>query len=53
MQVTIDLDDLLLARARDISGITELDALLREALIALIMRQTVLQAAPAAGEERT
>ena len=39
MDITIDLDDVLLAKAHDLTDLTDLDDLVREALTALIERQ--------------
>jgi hypothetical protein len=39
MHATVELDDMLLKTARDCSGITDLNELLREALKALIERK--------------
>lgn len=38
MRITLNLDEALLSRARDLTGKTQPDALLREALTALIER---------------
>jgi Arc/MetJ family transcription regulator len=40
MRTTVNLDDGLVARARALSGLTERSALLREALQALIQRES-------------
>ena len=40
MRTTINLDDELLERAQQISGMTERSALLREALLALVQRES-------------
>ena len=40
MRTTINLDDALLDRARELSGLKERSALMREALEALIQRET-------------
>ena len=51
MRTTVTLDDTLVARAQDLSGVTERGALLREALKALIERETARRLARLGGTE--
>jgi Arc/MetJ family transcription regulator len=51
MRTTVTLDDTLLARAQDLSGLNERGALLREALKALIERETARRLARLGGTE--
>lgn len=49
MRTTINLDDALLARAQQLSGMDERNALLREALQALIQRESARRLARLGG----
>ena len=51
MRTTINLDDALLARAQQLSGVNERNALLREALEALIQRESARRLARLGGSE--
>jgi Arc/MetJ family transcription regulator len=51
MRTTINIDDELLARARDVSGIREKATLLREGLKALIERESARRLAALGGSE--
>lgn len=51
MRTTVTLDDTLVSRAADLSGVTERGALLREALKALIERETARRLARLGGTE--
>ena len=51
MRTTITLDDALLDRARRLSGLKERSALLREALTALIQRESAARLARLGGSE--
>lgn len=51
MRTTVTLDDTLVSRAEDLSGVTERGALLREALKALIERETARRLARLGGTE--
>jgi len=51
MRTTINLDDVLLERAHLLSGVTERSALLREALSALIERESARRLARLGGSE--
>ncbi|ODU32932.1 MAG: antitoxin [Thiobacillus sp. SCN 63-374] len=51
MRTTINLDDALLERAQALSGVTERSALLREALTALIQRESARRLARLGGSE--
>ncbi len=51
MRTTINLDDALLDRARELSGLKERSALLREALEALIQRETARRLARLGGTQ--
>ena len=51
MRTTVNLDDALLDRARKLSGLTERSALLREALEALIQRESARRLARLGGTE--
>lgn len=51
MRTTINLDDALLARAQQLSGMDERNALLREALQALIQRESARRLARLGGSE--
>jgi predicted transcriptional regulator len=52
MRTTVVLDDALLDRAQQLSGVRERTALLREALAALIQRESALRLARLGGTER-
>jgi Arc/MetJ family transcription regulator len=51
MRTTINLDDELLAQAHLISGLTERTALLREALLALMQRESARRLAKLGGSQ--
>ena len=51
MRTTLTLDDALLARAQALSGVQERSALLREALMALIERESARRLARLGGSE--
>ncbi len=51
MRTTINLDDALLARAQKLSGLSERGQVLREALVALIQRESALRLARLGGTE--
>ncbi len=51
MRTTVTLDDTLVARAEDLSGVRERGALLREALKALIERETARRLARLGGTQ--
>jgi len=51
MRTTINLDDALLDRARELSGLKERSALLRQALEALIQRETARRLARLGGTQ--
>ncbi len=51
MRTTINLDDALLARAQQLSGLPERGQVLREALIALIQRESARRLARLGGTE--
>ena len=51
MRTTLTLDDKLLAQAQKISGLTERSQLLREALLALVQRESAHRLAQLAGTE--
>ncbi len=51
MRTTVNLDDMLLERARALSGLNERSALLREALAALIERESARRLARLGGTE--
>lgn len=51
MRTTINLDDALLERAQALSGVHERSALLREALTALIQRESARRLARLGGSE--
>jgi Arc/MetJ family transcription regulator len=51
MRTTLALDDELLAKARGLTGLTEKSALVREALTALIERETARRLARLGGSE--
>jgi len=51
MRTTINLDDALLERAQELSGIQERSALLREALAALIQRESARRLAQLGGSQ--
>lgn len=51
MRTTLSLDDDLLAEARDLTGLVEKSALLREALRALIQRESARRLARLGGAE--
>ncbi|OGB22278.1 MAG: antitoxin [Burkholderiales bacterium RIFCSPLOWO2_02_FULL_57_36] len=51
MRTTINLDDELLAQAQRISGLTERTQLLREALLALVQRESARRLAKLGGTQ--
>ena len=51
MRTTVNLDDVLLDRARKLSGLSERSSLLREALEALIQRESARRLARLGGTE--
>jgi len=51
MRTTVNLDDDLLARAHEVTGISERTALIREALTALVQREAALRLARLGGTE--
>ncbi len=51
MRTTVNLDDDLLARAHEVTGILERTALIREALTALVQREAALRLARLGGTE--
>lgn len=51
MRTTINLDDELLAQAQRMSGLTERTQLLREALLALVQRESARRLAKLGGTE--
>lgn len=51
MRTTLSLDDTLLAKAQQLTGVTETSALIREALRALIARESARQWARLGGTE--
>lgn len=51
MRTTINLDDELLAQAQKLSGLNERTALLREALLALVQRESAQRLARLGGAE--
>ena len=51
MRTTVTLDDALLDRAKHLSGLQERSALLREALTALIQRESAIRLARLGGTE--
>jgi Arc/MetJ family transcription regulator len=51
MRTTLTLDDQLLAQAQKISGLTERTQLLREALLALVQRESAHRLAQLGGTE--
>jgi len=51
MRTTVNLDDALLARAQQLSGVQERNSLLREALNALIQRESARRLARLGGSE--
>jgi Arc/MetJ family transcription regulator len=51
MRTTLALDDKLLADARELTGLTEKSALVREALVALIQRESARRLARLGGSE--
>ena len=51
MRATINIDDEIIARAQDLSGLQERSALMREALNALIQRESARRLAKLAGTE--
>ena len=53
MRTTLTLDDDLLSRAHQISGLTERSVLVREALTALIERESARRLARLGGSERS
>lgn len=51
MRTTVNLDDALLERAQSLSGVQERSALLREALAALIQRESARRLAQLGGSQ--
>ena len=51
MRITFNLDDELLAQAQQISGLTERTLLIREALLALVQRESARRLARLGGSE--
>ena len=51
MRTTVNIDDALLARAQQLSGVNERNTLLREALQALIQRESARRLARLGGSE--
>lgn len=51
MRTTLNLDDALLERAQRLSGLQERSALMREALLALIQRESAKRLAQLGGSE--
>ena len=51
MRTTINLDDELLAQAQQVSGLTERTQLIREALLALVQRESARRLARLGGTE--
>lgn len=51
MRTTVNIDDTLMSRAQALSGVQERSALLREALTALIQRESARRLARLAGSE--
>ena len=51
MRTTVTLDDALVARAQRLTGLTERSALLREALTALVQRESARRLARLGGTE--
>jgi Arc/MetJ family transcription regulator len=51
MRTTVTLDDELVARAQELTGLTETSALLREALMALIARESARRLALLGGTD--
>jgi Arc/MetJ family transcription regulator len=51
MRTTLNIDDELLARAQEITGLTEKTALVREGLLALIQRESARRLALLGGTE--
>ena len=51
MRTTINLDDQLLAQAQQLSGLTERTQLIREALLALVQRESARRLAQLGGTE--
>lgn len=51
MRTTITLDDELVAKARELTGLAETSALIREALVALIERESARKLARIGGSE--
>ena len=52
MRTTVNLDDALLERAQRLSGLAELSAVLREALTALIQRESAQRLSRLGGSEK-
>ena len=52
MRTTVNLDDALLKRAQRLSGFSERSVLLREALNALIQRESARRLSPLGGSEK-
>ena len=53
MRTTLNLDDALLAQAQQLSGITERTQLVREALLALVQRESARRLAQLGGSQPT
>ena len=51
MRTTLTLDDDLLLKAQELSGLTERGQLIREALVALIQRESALRLAALGGSD--
>jgi Arc/MetJ family transcription regulator len=51
MRITLNIDDELLVTARRLTGLTEKEALVREALLALIERESARRLAKLGGSE--
>lgn len=51
MRTTINLDDALLAQAQQLSGLTECIQLVREALLALVLRESARRLAQLGGSQ--
>jgi Arc/MetJ family transcription regulator len=51
MRATVALDDALMAKAEELTGITERPALLQEALTALVQREAALRLARLGGSD--
>jgi Arc/MetJ family transcription regulator len=51
MRLTLTLDDALLQKAEEMSGLTERDQLIKEALVALVQRESARRLALLGGNE--